>query len=346
MKQRKSSFELLRILSMLLIIMHHFSIHTSWHIVPGLYYSKALIEFFSIGGKIGVNCFILISAYFMITKNAKSKALFKTWRTTLFYSIVIYCMLLPLYPQNLTLAPAIRSFFPVIKASYWFVSVYILLYIFSPYLNILLNSLSKKDYQKLILIQFTIFSVIATFVRTPMISNQFLWGLFVYIIGGYIRLHLDFKLTKKKLLVYLLISIILTLLAIITLDFLSTYAPSLSGKEQFAFSDTQGFLPLISSILIFLIFKQIDIGSISWINAIAPTMFSVYLIHDNFLIRPLLWHYVKSFTSSNPISILIVGFAAPLTILVLCSLIDLIRIQIVSLSIKLFKSIKKESIKS
>ncbi len=75
-------------------------------------------------------------------------------------------------------------------------------------------------------------------------------------------------------------------------------------------------------------------------------MFSVYLIHDNFLIRPLLWHYVKSFTSSNPISILIVGFAAPLTILVLCSLIDLIRIQIVSLSIKLFKSIKKESIKS
>ncbi|MFL2081635.1 acyltransferase family protein [Latilactobacillus sakei] len=234
----------------------------------------------------------------------------------------------------------------MIKSSYWFVTMYLLLYIFSPYLNTLLNNISKEDYKKLLFLQFLIFSVITTFTRTHMISNEFLWGLFLYSLGGYIRLHFKIKITKTKLTLYLLISLILTFLAIITLEFLSTYVSSLSGKEYLAFYDTQGFFPLISSVLIFLIFKQIDIGSISWINTIAPTMFSVYLIHDNFLVRPLLWHYVKSFTSSNPISILIVGFVAPLIILVLCSLIDLIRIQIVSLSIKLFKAIKKDSVES
>ncbi|WP_459127774.1 acyltransferase [Latilactobacillus curvatus] len=342
MKKRESNFELLRILSMLLIIIHHFSVHTNWNFTPGLYFSKVFIEFLSIGGKIGVNCFILITGYFMVTKTAKFKAVLKIWKTTLFYSISLFFIFYFFSTNNFSLTAIRISFMPVLSSSYWFVTAYICIYLFSPYMNILLNNISKPDYQKFIILQFIIFSIVATFTRTGMFINELLWGEFIYSLGAYAKLHLQFKQTTQRLSLYFFISIILTLLSIVVLDYLSSYFHLISGKEHFVFSNSQGFFPLISSALLFLIFKQINIGSIYWINTIAPTMFSVYLIHDNFFIRPLLWRYVKTFVNDNPTSILIVGLIASLVILILFSLIDLLRIKISNYTIKFFGTKKNK----
>ena len=62
-KSRECNFELLRIISMLMIIMHHYVIHNNL-INIGIFQNKVIAIFFAIGGKVGVNLFIMISGYY------------------------------------------------------------------------------------------------------------------------------------------------------------------------------------------------------------------------------------------------------------------------------------------
>lgn len=69
-KQRNSSFELLRIVSMILIIAHHYSVHGGWvYDYNILSTNKLFIDLLSIGGKLGVNCFVVITGFFLVVLN-------------------------------------------------------------------------------------------------------------------------------------------------------------------------------------------------------------------------------------------------------------------------------------
>lgn len=63
---RSSNLELLRILAIIMIIAHHYSVHGGWDIPNELSYNRIIVQFLSLGGKLGVNCFVLITGYFMI----------------------------------------------------------------------------------------------------------------------------------------------------------------------------------------------------------------------------------------------------------------------------------------
>lgn len=52
--------------------------------------------------------------------------------------------------QEKTVKETLINFFPVFLRNYWFVTVYIVLLILSPFLNKLINSLSQKQYMYLI----------------------------------------------------------------------------------------------------------------------------------------------------------------------------------------------------
>ena len=58
-KTKKSNLELLRIINMLLIIAHHLAVHTPFTFEN--VHIKYIVYFLSLGGKIGVNSFILLS---------------------------------------------------------------------------------------------------------------------------------------------------------------------------------------------------------------------------------------------------------------------------------------------
>ena len=60
--KRQSNIELLRILAMILIIAHHFALFGAFGFSEtAVSINKLWIQFIQIGGKIGVNIFILIS---------------------------------------------------------------------------------------------------------------------------------------------------------------------------------------------------------------------------------------------------------------------------------------------
>ena len=75
--QRNSNLEILRIIAMLFIIAHHFSVHGFGDVNFAISNANNyVIYFFGILGKIGVDVFIIISAYFMIDSKFNLKKLF------------------------------------------------------------------------------------------------------------------------------------------------------------------------------------------------------------------------------------------------------------------------------
>lgn len=136
-KPRQSNIELLRIVSMLMIIL--------WHINIGFGGDKDLYVF-SLGNQInaftvvGVNCFVLISGFFGI--KFKSKTLIGLLLQCLFYSLIISLFCHVLFGSHIDFKMA---FLPISSNVWWFMTVYVMLYLSAPLLNRALDNMTFKE---------------------------------------------------------------------------------------------------------------------------------------------------------------------------------------------------------
>lgn len=89
---RQSNIELLRIVAMLMIIAHHFVVHGGFEFSTDTITANRLwVQFIQMGGKIGVNIFVLISGYFLIsTPTVKLEKVLKLWIQIFTYSFLIF----------------------------------------------------------------------------------------------------------------------------------------------------------------------------------------------------------------------------------------------------------------
>ena len=92
-KNRDSNLELYRIFLMLGIIAHHLIVNSGLEVnydFNNLSFNMIFAQFFGMFGKIGINCFILITGYFMVTQNITLKKFLKLFLEFLFYEVLIY----------------------------------------------------------------------------------------------------------------------------------------------------------------------------------------------------------------------------------------------------------------
>ena len=85
---RESNIELLRLISMYLVVWSHFYVHGVWPIVNELTFNNIIIYALDVG-KIGVTVFVLISGYFLINKTFDLIKLAKLVLQTWFYGCII-----------------------------------------------------------------------------------------------------------------------------------------------------------------------------------------------------------------------------------------------------------------
>ena len=81
-KERSSNIELFRIITMILIVAHHYVVNSG--VVQAVLTGNDIMSFnsqflllFGWGGKTGINCFVLITGYFMCTSNISLKKFLK-----------------------------------------------------------------------------------------------------------------------------------------------------------------------------------------------------------------------------------------------------------------------------
>ena len=334
-KKRSSNLELLRIISMVLIIAHHYSVHGGYNITDNsLYANKLIVQLLSLGGKLGVNCFILITGYFTIDSSFKIRKVVRLWLEILFYSVgislIFYCTGL----ADFNMKYFIKSLLPVTFSLYWFATAYVILYILTPFINIFINTIKKETYIKIIILALLLWSFIPTFTKQEMGGTYVTWFITLYLIAAYIKKYPINFFTKCR-------ANILLALMFYCLIILSVIAFDLIGIKYAIFSKYATYfmeinkLPLVAcSITLFLGFKNVRIGANSFINGIAECMFGVYLIHDNELVRSFLW--LKLFKNNTFLSspyLLLHAFLSIITTFAVCTVIDKIRIILIERSV-------------
>ena len=331
---RNSSIELLRVFAMIMIVSCHFATHgdfsfdTKFLSVPRLWWN-----FIEMGGNLGVDIFVLISGYFLVSSNGKIlnlNRILKFWGQVFVYSIAIYFIFGTVGAYDFGLISCIKAFFPITFGLWWFASTYFVLYLIHPFINMLLQKLDKKTYQSLVVTQLILWCIIPTFTSSNFQSNSLLWFITLYCVAGYVRLFgLNPRFTAKSYIGFWVLFSALRYLSCIILITLGTKIPFAASCSLF-FYGQQSILTFLSALSLFLVFEKCNIGYVKWINVVASATFGVYLIHDNDIIRHFLWHDVfKNAQYQDSAFLIPYSIIATAIVYVICTLIDLLRQRLI-----------------
>ena len=326
---RNSSIELLRMLCITMIIVLHAVEHN--HCCDGV--SGALL---SAIGNCGVTIFVLITGYYGLSFNPHK--LFHLRNIASFY--LLCALLLELYMGSPVSGNNIFSvIFPVISGKYWFLTSYVLLIIFSPYINRLLETLSNNRFKILVIVLILVFYIIPSFLKHYIGGDgkNIIYMASVYIMGRYIARVKFAENVKKTSLSTIFIACITV---IVVLDYLkknigiSDYllASHLIHKLD---GDNSIFI-LIASTSLFLLFSRLTFHNVV-INQIAKSVFAIYILE--WLARPFLLQYLN-LTLLNiylqPIAT--IGFS--IGVYLLCGGIDQLRLLTTSRIADWFESVE------
>lgn len=358
---RTYSLDLLRIIAMFMIVVLHFL--GKGQILE--VYPQSSLKYDAAWGLesiclVAVNCYVLISGYFLINSQFKIKKFLSLSLQVLFYSLGIYLFLLTTGIVKFSSSDLFNAVFPILTGMYWFVSVYMAMYLLSPFINKFLSKLSRRNHLGLVVLLIGIFSIWPTlfvlgdsftFISLN-IANGYsvVWFIVLYCIAAYIQRYYKPSYNFKKYVTrYSLIA-----LSVVLLFVGSSYLGNVTHNAYFAALFTQmhgynSFPILIASVALFMLFLNLRIknkGLNNSIATLAPLTFAVYLIHEEPHIRSILWDTLNpSAHAFNP-HFLIFALVSVITIYTVCSAIDWIRLKlfIVISKIKFFKDLSESVI--
>ncbi|MCU7496147.1 MAG: acyltransferase [Ignavibacteria bacterium] len=328
-KTRDNNFELLRIVAMLMVVSIHYLARgggLTQNTLFGLNCSFAwTLEAISM---VSVNCYVLISSYFLVNAQFRLKRLLRLWLQILFYSIGIYLVLSGIGMEHFSIKHLLLACIPVLTDQYWFATAYIALYILSPFLNMFIRAISKKQMQILLAILFIMLSLWPTVLPFGVALDKnnghtITHFMFLYFIGAYIRLYWNYELKKSYCIsgYFLITALMIASKVIITLL-------GFHGFEYFLYECNSATV-ILASVMSFMLFKSISIKSIflnKIIGPVAALTFGVYLIHDNILIRHTFYDKVlHANLFSNTPAFIPVTVASILGIFITCAVIDAVR---------------------
>ena len=243
-------------------------------------------------GKLGVCLFIIISGYFYDKSKFKLEKLVKLLLQIFTYSIIGLAIGIITHSEKMSLINIVKSIFPTIFGLYWFASCYVLIYIFTPFFRKIIENISKKDYKILLAIMIFIWGILAFIPKTKTFFNEFIWLIVIYFIGAYIKKYnFDFIKNDKYRIITLISIIVLMNIIMIALEVISNKIPAISNIVYY-FNNTNSPLVLVLTILIFTIFKNLNVKNSKGINRIASTTFGIYLIHENVFLRDIIWKQI------------------------------------------------------
>lgn len=338
---RGSNYELMRIISMFMIVCWHVflngaNIGSGGENIMTIYYLLRAIMV------VHVNSFVLVSGYFQCKSKFKMSKLLSLNNSVWFYKVVILIGAIIL-GERVTKITIIRNVFPLDLENYWFIKIYLMLYILSPYLNRLIENIGKKEHKRLVLILFFMFSLISTCTGQEALYGTVNSGyslasfMFLYLLGAYFRKYpikntyfgKRFSLSLQKLILFcgfFIIALINFSFNIVSLRLLNGGSVSkyIGNIINIAFVQYDNPLVVIQSVMYFLFFGYLSFNS-KIINKISATTFGVYLIHENLFLRYNMYKVLKFPAVVTSKTIFIRVFIVSLIIFIICSVIEYIR---------------------
>lgn len=284
-KQRNSNLELYRIILMLLIIAHHYVVNSG--LFKAISWNPTSIDsicFYIIGmwGKIGINCFMLITGYFMCKSSITLKKYVKLILQVEFYYIVIYLIFVLSGYITFSVKDLLISLIPIREITDGFTSTFLVFFLFIPFLNILVQNMNKRQHGYLIFLCLFIYSFWAQYSIFVVGTNYVIWFSIIYIIASYLRFY-PFKFKDSFWGWMSILSILLSLLSIVFSIWYGLF-------PYFFVTDSNAPLAVVISVSSFMYFKDIKLKYTKWINIMGGSIFGILLIHTNSdVMRQWLW---------------------------------------------------------
>lgn len=341
---REYNIDLLRIVSMFLIVLQHAlffgGMYDIGYLRGGVNILSISFTFLQSICVISTNTYVLISGYFLINERFRLSKLFKIVFEVLFYSWSI--LILSIYKNGLAgvdIKTLLPSMLPITYIGYWFVSAYIIMYCLMPVLNLLINRINRKQHFGIIFILVCVFSVLTTILPFSQIMGVGRWGqsvawfVVLYIIGAFLKKYVDKskyrRLSWKVLYSYFLFTnfwwIITTGLADkMGFDIHNNLRLQILLKWYFSY-DT---IPvLFASISLFQLYRGITLSNAYVVRIVrntTPLVFAVYLIHNNGMLKDIVWQGLRNTDIQYTIlPLFVIGYSV--VVFLFCIAIDFVR---------------------
>lgn len=315
-----------------MIVAHHFVVNSGVATSDGVMMESPLspnnlfLWFFGAWGKTGINCFMMITGYFMCTSRITLRKFVKLMAQIYCIRFIIYPILLIGGYETLSLTRIVKLLMPVWGFNQNFTSCFIMFWLTIPFLNILVQHMNKRQHQVLLLLLLGAYTILGSIPTFSITFNYVTWFAILFFVASFIRLYPHPVFERKALWGWLTLATVLLAMGSVVAML------ALWGRFAYHFlSDSNRIFAFGVAVCSFLWFKNMDIRQSKVINAFGAGTFGVLLIHANSdAMRQWLWkdtvdvvgHYQTLATGE----LIMYSVGVVLAIFMICNLIDQLRI--------------------
>ena len=330
-KERESGIELFRIITMILIIAHHYVVNSGLWGAEGPIMSSPMsgkslfLLLFGAWGKTGINCFVFITGYFMCKSKITAKKFLKLLLEVEFYRILFYVIFFITGYTEFSLRGLVKTLLPITQVKSNFTGCYLLFFLCIPFLNIFIKNVTEKQHIYATALLCFIYVILGTAFGKNINMNYVSWFAVLYLIASYIRLYPKKIFSNRKFWG-------ITASLMIAFSMASVIFFTWLGKPRFdpyyLLQDSNKLLAVLTALSAFMFFKNLKFNS-AFVNTIAASCFGVLLIHANSdTMRKWLWYDVLDNAGMFNSQWLIVHMVTSVIVIyIVCTIIDYLRIK-------------------
>ena len=332
--KRQCNLDLLRIAAMFLIVLLHSVDHSGVLEAvtdQGSLLSSIYVYFIYAVTQICVNCYILLSGYFLVKSRFKLSKLFTLWLETVVYALLFKVVFMVAGEESFSITSLVSCLIPITTGRYWFITIYFGMYLVSPFLNIAIKALDCKKHALLNVVLFVLMSVWSSL--HPDIAGMnsgggwgLAWFVVLYFLGAWFRLyyHPDYK-ALPKLLLWLLVPLATT--AVLFVAKVGNIGIAVSiVLNWIRYDSVPTYLATIFFFAFFLNIRGPQGGFLhKVITFVSPLTFGVYLIHAHANVDPQIWRITKLAQKTQALYFPLLQIAVVIGIFCICILIDALR---------------------
>ena len=316
--KRNSSIELLKIISLLAIVVSHIT-QTLVNSKSGNPYaidiahasmdSRVLIlSLLRYLGSFGNTVFFASTAWFLVdNKGFKAKKILPLIANTWIISIAILVTSL-LIGSDISGKNILRSIFPIILQTNWYITYYIVFYLLHPLLNSAIQKLSQRQHLRVAIFSSVAFILLCSLKSELLCGTKLMTWIAIYMDIAYFKKYaLELFNSKKANLVSIAIGAVGTVVLLLVTNFAGLHITAISDKLQHWATIQNPFI-ILMAMGIFNLVRQKEFTS-KVINTIASVSLYVYIIHENIIIRtylrPAIWTEIYNRIGHNYLYVVI-----------------------------------------
>lgn len=335
-KQRAANLDLLRIVSMLLIIFLHSIDHSgvlenAENCGTGMYF---YVRFTYAMCMVCVNIYVMLSGYFMVNSRFRLHKLVTLWMEAAFYSFVLKLAFMAAGKESFSLISLASCFAPILTGRYWFLTIYVGMYMIAPFLNTLIRTMGRRQHGMMNLCLFAIMSVWVSL--HPAIAGMnsgggwgLAWFVVMYLAAAWLRLYYT---PKGKPIPFFAVFAAIPLVIAAAQVVLKRGANIPGAGTLLAIVDGwfryDSALVYLMTMCLFAGFLNLDIqnGKLSrLITSAAPLTLGVYLIHAHANVSPWSWEVFNLPARMDSAAFPLVQLASLVGIFAVCTAMDTLR---------------------